>query len=84
MDAFHRDLQKIRIGSIGVVDVNFAIWRAVEPSELLRKVCLGCLNVLVSTAVVGELVPDWLVNELFLEEIHLVEEKDNGRLAEPW
>ena len=65
------------------MDVDFAVYGAIEALELLGKVLLGCVDVRIGTLVIRKVVPNWLVSKLLPEKIRLVKEENDGRLAEP-
>ena len=84
LNTLHRNTEQVRIRRVGEMYVDFPIRCAVETSELLGKVLLCRFYVGLTSMIVGEVVLDRLLRELFSEEIHLVEEQYYRRLAEPW
>lgn len=77
LTTLHRDLQQVRVGSIGKMDVYLSAFGPVEASEFIGEV-LGCGIVVVGcSGVVWEIFRDRLLGKLFLEQVNLVQEKDD-------
>lgn len=84
LDRSHCDLEEVRIGGIREMTVDLLLWIPVQSTELVHEVFAGLLPVIWRTVVVCEAVLcDRVSRQLLLEEIHFVEEKDQGRLGEP-
>lgn len=80
----HGDLEQVGVGGIGEVAVDFLLWVAVQGAELVHEV-LGYL--LPVCRVANEICEAVLLHggvwKLLLEQIHLVEEKNQRRPGEP-
>lgn len=80
----HRNLQQIGISSVREMRVDFSTRTSIQRNEFVHEVlacllCIGGIAVEVREAVLG----DGAVGDFRLEEIHLIQEKDQGRVLEP-
>ncbi len=77
MYTLHRDLQQVRVGSIGEMDIYLSAFGAIKTSEFVGEV-LGCGIVVVSCCgVIREIFRDCLLGKLLLEQVNLVQEEDD-------
>lgn len=80
----HGDFEKICVGGVGKVAINLLLRVPVQRLELVQEVLASGLVVILGAMVIGEaVVGDGALGQLLLEQVHLVEEQDQGRLGEP-
>lgn len=83
LDGIHGRFQQCGVRGVGVMDIDLAVWDSVDAAETVREVpCCG-IKVRAGACVVGEMLGDGGDGEFPLEEIDLVEEKDDGFPLEP-
>ncbi len=83
LNTLHSNLQKVGVGGVGEVDVNFLLAVAVQVAELIGKELAGGIEVIVRSLEVREVVPNRTQFELLLEEVDFVEEEDDRGALEP-
>lgn len=84
LNGIHGDLEQVGVGGVCEVAVDLLLRVAVQGAELVEEVLGGGFGVGGVADEVGEAVlGDGVVFDLGLEEIHLVEEEDQGRAREP-
>ena len=80
----HCDLEQVCICGIREMAVDLLFRVAVERAKLVHEVLAGLHPVIRGAVVVGEaVVGDRALCQLLLEQIHLVEEKNERRFGEP-
>lgn len=73
LNALHRDLEKIGVGSVGEVNVDLLLAVAVEVAELIGKEPASGIEVVVRSLEVREVVSNRAYFELLLEKVDFVE-----------
>ena len=74
LNTLHGDLEKIRVCSIRVVNINLTILLSIETPELLCEVGRSGIIIGVGTGVVGKEFSDGFLRKFLLEQVHLVKE----------
>lgn len=80
----HGCFQQRRVGSIGVVNVDFSIRDSVDSAESIGEIPGGGIKVVIRAAEIGEVLGDGGDVEFSFEEIDFVQEQDNGFSLEPF
>lgn len=83
LDALHGDLEEVRVGSVGEVDVDFLLAVAVEVAELIGEELASSVEIIVRSLEIGEVVFNRTDFELLLEEVDFVEKEDDRGTLEP-
>ena len=84
LNGSHGDFEKIGVGCVCEVAVDFSCWSSVESYELVHEVFARLLPACRVALEIGEPeFGDWALGNLGLEQIDLVEEQDEGGLLEP-
>lgn len=80
----HCNLEEIGIGRVCEVSIDLLVRIPVQRAELVHKVLAGLLGIVRGAMIISEAVVRYRASgQLLLEEIDLVEEKNQGRLGEP-
>lgn len=80
----HGNLEQVGVGRIGKVAINLLFGVPVQRPEFVHEVFAGLLPIIDGALVVDKAVAgNGTYRDLLLEEIHLVEEEDEGRFGEP-
>ena len=83
LHTLHGKFQQISISGVGKVDIYLSFLRSIETAKFVGKVLRGGLVIIGSSSVIREVIADWLLCNLLLEEICLVQEKYDGGALEP-
>jgi len=78
LDRIHGRFQQRGVCGVGIMDIDLAVWDAVDAAEPVREVPRCGIKVRIRACVVGEVVGNGGDGEFSFEEIDLVKEKDDG------
>ena len=84
LDTLHCNLEQIRVRRIREMSVDFLMWVSVQRTELVHEVFRSGLPVRWVALEVWKTVLGYrVVGHLLFEEVHFVEEEDQGAVGEP-
>lgn len=84
LDRVHGRFEQGRVGSVCIMNVDFTIRDPVDPTESVRKISCGCVEIGIGTGVIREVLRYRGNGEFPLEKIDLIEEQDDRLALEPF